>query len=155
MSHDPRMFPASLSQSRHPDFCGRAAYITPAYAVWWLVHPGERPPVVLDPLLRRSTWSIGPLARLLGIGTRTLARIIERSTGLSAKTWLRQTRAVTACNLLREGWKIEALSIELGFRHTASFTREFKSVVGVSPSIYFRSEKSRFFSPPGNRSVDY
>jgi AraC-like DNA-binding protein len=44
--------------------------------------------------------------------------------------------------------KIEALALELGFRHAASFAREFKSIVGVSPSAYLEKEKSRFFIPP-------
>lgn len=143
------MSPVFRLQSRNPD--SRAGegntYVTTANGLWWLVSPRGSPPVPLDPLLHRSKWKIGALARLLGIGTRTLARLIERSTGLPAKTWLRQTRAVTACHLLREGWKIEALASELGFHHTASFTREFKAVVGVNPSTYFRMEQSRFFIP--------
>ncbi len=42
---------------------------------------------------------------------------------MTAKSWLRRQRAVTARHLLREGWKIEALSAELGFRNPSAVTR--------------------------------
>ncbi len=127
---------------------GVGTRIACAHRLWWLARPGCDTAICLDPLLRRSGWNVSELARILGTGTRTLTRAIESSTGMTAKSWLRRQRAVTARHLLREGWKIEALSAELGFRNPSAFTREFKSVMGVTPSIYLRQEQSRFFLPP-------
>lgn len=117
---------------------------------WGLVRPDSEVCVCLDPILRTAAWNVGELAGLVGMSTRTLCRVIESSTSLSAKTWLRRHRIVTASYLLREDWKIECLSAVLGFQHPSAFTREFKTLVGVTPSVYIRMERSRFFAPPSN-----
>lgn len=123
-------------------------YIICDNQLWWFVRPEPNLPVCLDPLLRRSRWEVKGLAHSLGIGTRTLTRVIDASIGLPAKEWLRRHRAVTACHLIREGWKFEALALELGFRYPSAFSREFKAMVGVAPARYLSMERSRFFIPP-------
>lgn len=115
---------------------------------WWFVSCSPPRAIRLDPLLRRHSWNVGELCRVLGIAQRTLGRVVERSVGLSTKTWLRRHRIVAACHLLREGWKIEALSKDFGFSHSSAFTREFKTLVGVTPSLFIRMETERFFLPP-------
>lgn len=143
------MSPASRPQSRNPDFRGGGGtYITCEGRLLWLVREERGQAVSLSPLLRTSKWNVGRLARQLGMCPRTLNRVIERSTGLPSKAWLRQLRAVTACHLLREGWKIEALAAELGFRHYNSFSREFKTTVGISPSAFLDIIRPHLFIPP-------
>jgi hypothetical protein len=72
--------------------------------------------------LKDANWKVRGLGRLLGMSSRTLNRVVERSLGLPTKCWLRQQRILTACHLLREGWKIEALSADLGFHNASAFT---------------------------------
>ena len=98
--------------------------------------------------MRRHAWNVGALSSALGLSPRSFCRLVERCVGLPAKTWLREQRIVAACHLLREGWKIEALSADFGFHHSSAFTREFKAQIGVTPSLYVRMERERFFRPP-------
>lgn len=115
---------------------------------WWFVPCLPHSSIPLDPLLRRHSWNVAALSRELGFSPRGFSRMVERSVGLQAKAWLRRHRVVVACHLLREGWKIEALSKNLGFKHCSAFSREFKVLVGVSPLLYARMERARFFRPP-------
>ena len=57
------------------------------------------------------------MSALLGIGTRTLTRLIERSTGLSAKIWLRQTRAVIHLHNTRQRRSLDGLTPAQAYFH--------------------------------------
>ena len=114
---------------------------------WWFDAPARNRLICLDPLFNGCAWNLGRLARQLGVGDRTLARIIEESIGLNGKTWLRNIRIVRACHLLRESPKIEALARTLGFSQHSDLTREFKKLVGVTPSKFQQQERSRSASP--------
>jgi AraC-like DNA-binding protein len=106
------------------------------------------PHIRLDPMLRLHSWNVGALSQALGYSPRTFSRLVECSVGMPAKPWLRRHRIVTACHLLREGWKIEAVSLEFGFRNPSAFSREFKSLMDVAPSTFLSMERARFFMPP-------
>lgn len=110
---------------------------------WWFFDPEQNRNVRLDRLFERCEWNVGSLCDTLGIEKRTFARITERSLGINGKFWLRQIRIVAACHLLREEGKIEVVARALGFRDPSDFTREFKKLVGVSPSRYMKAEYSR------------
>lgn len=99
--------------------------------------------VRLDPMFRESKWNVSSLCGTLEIGYRTFARLVEDSLGITVKVWLRQIRIVSACHRLREGCKINSLAQQMGFRYESDFAREFKKLVGVSPSFYMKSEYSR------------
>lgn len=64
--------------------------------------------------------------------------MVEEGLGITCKRWLREIRIVVACHLLREGNKIESVAQALGFRHVPDFTREFKKLLGVTPSHYMK-----------------
>lgn len=109
---------------------------------WWLSRPcGERS-TWLDPLFREAGWNVGKLCELLALGKRTFARAVQRSLGRTAKVWLRENRIVVACHLLREEEKIGFTAKQLGFRHEADFTREFRKLIGVTPSAFRERERS-------------
>jgi AraC-like DNA-binding protein len=110
---------------------------------WWFLDPDRNKSVCLDLLFERCEWNVESLCDAIGIEKRTFARITERSLGISGKFWLRQIRIVAACHLLREEGKIEVVARSLGFRHASDFTREFKKLMGVSPSRYKKAEYSR------------
>jgi AraC family transcriptional regulator len=88
-------------------------------------------------------WNVGKLAKSLGVGRRTFARVVEQSLGITGKVWLRQIRMVAACHMLREDCKITSLAHSLRFRDVRDFAREFKKMVGVSPSFYRKAENAR------------
>jgi AraC-like DNA-binding protein len=98
-------------------------------------------------LFNGCAWNLGRLAKHLGVGDRTLARIIEESIGISGKTWLRNIRILRACQLLRASTKIEAIAHHLHFSQASDFARDFKALIGVTPSKYQKDEINRSFRP--------
>jgi AraC-like DNA-binding protein len=110
---------------------------------WWYFEPAADRAVMLDPLFAECSWNVGALSDRLEIGTRMFTRMVEDSLGVNAKIWLRNIRIVKACHLLREGGKIQRVARCVGFSHASELTREFKQLVGVSPSFYKRSERTR------------
>ena len=58
------------------------------------------------------------------------------SLGITAKQWLRQLRVVRAMHLLREGCQAKEVAMELEFRYRSDFTREFHTLVGMTPSAF-------------------
>ncbi len=117
---------------------------------WWLSDPEQNRNLRLDPEIAQCGWNVGRLCEILGIGKRTFSRMVEEGLGISSKRWLREIRITTACHLLREDCKIEAVAQALGFHYISDFTREFKKMVGVSPSRYMKAEYAR---STGYRSV--
>lgn len=127
----------------------RRPRITIHHGYWWFEDPGRNEPFRLDPLFVPCGWNLRNLAAALGIGERTLARVIKDSIGQTGKTWLRNIRIVRATHLLRESPKIEILARHLGFSQHSDLTREFKKLVGVLPSEFLKQERRRF-NPPDN-----
>jgi AraC-like DNA-binding protein len=147
-----RTMPICLCNNDTPGVGWNEDRIICGHGFWWFVSYSQRRTVCLDPLLRQSFWNVSELSRSLSLGRRTLSRIVARSVGRTAKVWLREHRINTACHLLREGGKIEAISTELGFHHHSAFTHEFKTVVGVTPSVYLRTEQARSEAQLGSPS---
>lgn len=116
---------------------------------WWLQDPERQVVVCLDPMFEECEWNVGVLCKSLGIGKRTFARLVEDSLGLTPKAWLRKIRVVRACHMIREGGKIAPIAHKLGFLDYSDFTRDFKKLLGVSPSYVMRSE---FSFSDGNRT---
>ncbi|OYU43887.1 MAG: hypothetical protein CFE44_15925 [Burkholderiales bacterium PBB4] len=110
---------------------------------WWYLDPERKSAVRLDPHFWRCGWRVEQLCVLLGVGKRTFGRVVVESLGITTKNWLRQIRIVAACHMIREGWKIKCLANALGIGDEADFTREFKKLIGVSPSYFRKSELSR------------
>ncbi len=114
---------------------------------WWLVYPDQDSSFRLDQTFDKCNWKIGHLCDFLGIGQRTFSRMVEEDLGINAKLWLRQIRIVAATHLLREECKICSIASDLGFNYPSDFDREFKKLVGVSPTHYRQCEHSRAFIP--------
>lgn len=112
---------------------------------WWYVEgPGQRA-ALLDALFADCDWNVSRICGVLGLNERTFARMVEQSLGINPKDWLRRQRALAACALLREVGAVAPVASMLGFRFAADFAAEFRRMVGVSPSEYLKSERSRMF----------
>lgn len=110
---------------------------------WWFHDRDQAQSIRLDPLFVKCDWRMGLLSDSLGVGKRTFARVVERSLGITGKKWLCNARAVTACQMLARSCKINTVARRLGFKDDSDFTREFKKQLGVSPSVYQKTEKIR------------
>ena len=111
--------------------------------ICWFRDPAQGLEIKLEPLMWRSEWRVSALCALLKIAPRTFNRLVEEGLGTSGSQWLREYRIVAASYLLREGVKMEALAVRLGFSNNANFTREFRKLIGVSPSEFLRQERLR------------
>ena len=90
--------------------------------------------VLADPTLIRADQ----LAPMLHTSPRTLQRLAERYFGLSLHSMIRRRRLQEGAARLREqrGLSIAALANELGYADHAHFTKDFKALLGVTPSAY-------------------
>ncbi len=126
------------------NFAGRRRIVVWRGA-WWYVEGAKRRAVRLDALLADCGWNVSRICGALGLKERTFARMVEQSLGINPKDWMRRQRALAACALLREVGAVAPVAAMLGFRHGADFTAEFRRMVGIAPSEYLKSERSRMF----------
>lgn len=77
------------------------------------------------------TW-----AKRLGIGERTLHRLLVRETGLGFVRWRQQLHVTLALRALARGASVQSVAAELGYEGASSFVTMFKKVLGSSPARY-------------------
>ena len=99
--------------------------------------------VELQALLRRmledrSLVRVEHLAELAGTSTRSLQRLFAGSVGVSPKAVLRRYRLQDAAAAIDAGGvsDLAGLAAELGWFDQAHFSRDFRAVVGTTPSAY-------------------
>jgi len=79
------------------------------------------------------------LARLCNLSFRQLRRVIRRELGCSPKTWLHQRRLLAARRSLLTGDSVKKVALDLGFKQTSHFCRQFKSFNHMTPSQFVLS----------------
>jgi len=81
--------------------------------------------------------TIGKVARLVGISTQHVCRVLKRERGLTFAELLRDVRLCEARRLLRESTcSMKEIAFRVGFRHPSQFTRTFALQHGLAPSEY-------------------
>jgi AraC-like DNA-binding protein len=88
-----------------------------------------------DPELRR----VGQLCERFHLTERSLQRLTARRLGLSPKWLIQRRRLHEAAGLLRErasAYDLAAAAADLGDADQAHFTRDFRTVVGVTPGQF-------------------
>ena len=106
----------------------------------------HRLPMPSDPRLRRlvdamiadpangattKTW-----ARRVGVGERTLNRLLVEETGLSFGRWRQQLYIILAIQKLSRGATVQSVALELGYESASSFVTMFRKALGTSPARY-------------------
>ncbi|MDE1149434.1 MAG: helix-turn-helix domain-containing protein [Azospirillaceae bacterium] len=86
----------------------------------------------------RDILRVEDLAARSGLGTRALQRLFAELVGVSPKWVIRRARLHEAAHQLGQGRPVDltTLAQDLGYFDHAHFTRDFKAVVGQSPSDY-------------------
>ena len=98
-------------------------------------HPttvAERVALLLRCDLRRP-WSIASLARRAGATDTQVKRAFKREYGMSTGDYLRRVRLVAAIERLRQGEKIEAVALDVGYR-SKKFYVAFRRFTGMRPA---------------------
>lgn len=94
--------------------------------------------VVADMLEVEPGTSVEAIARRHAVSTRTLQRLFRRHVGVGPKWVLRRYRLQEAAEQLAAGERRDwtRLALDLGYFDHAHFIRDFREVVGRSPSEY-------------------
>jgi AraC-like DNA-binding protein len=76
------------------------------------------------------------LAVATGRSKRHLGTLFEQQVGMPVHRYLTRVRLRRALGLIRQGEKIEAVSLLVGYRSKANFYRHFKAQTGITPLAY-------------------
>ncbi|MBC5991944.1 AraC family transcriptional regulator [Pontibacter cellulosilyticus] len=95
--------------------------------------------------------AIKGLEQKLGISTRQLERLFRAKIGLSPKEMGKIIRLNSAFSSLESdpGISLTSLSYEAGYYDQSHFSRDFKSIAGVSPSKLFSESSKELFVTHG------
>lgn len=78
-------------------------------------------------------------ADLLAMSERSLARLVENTTGLTFGRWRQQLHLMIALSQLAEGHSVQNVAGNLGYDSVNAFITMFKKALGKSPTQYFSS----------------
>lgn len=86
----------------------------------------------------REVRRVGQVCEKFGITERTLQRLTARRVGLSPKWLIQRRRLHDAAERLRTGDTVDLARVaaELGYSDQAHFTRDFRSVTGLTPGAF-------------------
>lgn len=84
-------------------------------------------------------WTIEELAKQVGLSRSLLAERFTDLVGIPPMQYLAKWRMQVASELLTGGsTNVATVAIEIGYASEAAFSRAFKKIVGVSPSVWRR-----------------
>ena len=80
--------------------------------------------------------TLDDMAAAVGRSKRHLGTLFEQQVGVPVHQYLTRVRLRRALELIRQGEKIEAVSLLVGYRSKANFYRHFKAQTGITPLAY-------------------
>ena len=130
---------AKLSELMFIEVVRRHVEALPAAQAGWLA--GLRDPFVgkavsLMHARPAHAWTIEELAKDVGLSRSVLAERFADLIGVPPIQYLAKWRMQIACGLLRGGTNQARIAAEIGYDSEAAFSRAFKRLVGVSPSVW-------------------
>ncbi len=85
----------------------------------------------------RST--IAQWATRVALSENSLARLVQRETGLTFGRWRQQLQLIVALRSLAAGATVQQVSGDLGYESVSAFITMFKKALGTSPAKYLRN----------------
>jgi AraC-like DNA-binding protein len=89
-----------------------------------------------EELAGTAHYDANELAKLCGISTRQLQRHFRQNFHRSPQDWLNERRLIIARELLLTGESVKKVALDLGFKQTSHFCRQFKSQNKMTPSQF-------------------
>ena len=86
--------------------------------------------------LQNSNFTVEVLAENTHLHRRTLLRKFNALTGKSPTDLIRHTRMTQAAELIKENYRVNEVSLMVGYEDSSRFSKAFKQFHGVSPSAY-------------------
>ncbi|WP_039055867.1 helix-turn-helix transcriptional regulator [Enterobacter sp. Bisph1] len=80
-------------------------------------------------------------AKRLALSERSLARLMQRETGLSFGRWRQQLHLVIALQELASGVSVQNVAAKLGYESVNAFITMFRKTMGSTPAHYFAERK--------------
>ncbi len=94
--------------------------------------------MIADPSERATMDDWG---RRASISPRTLARILQRETGMSFGRWRQQLHILFALQRLAQGASVQTVALELGYQRASAFITMFRKTLGKPPARYFAERR--------------
>lgn len=86
--------------------------------------------------------SLKTLADIISVSESQLCRLFKDDVGLSPFTYIIRYRILRSCTLLvNSNSKISNIANQIGFSNISYYNREFKSIVGCTPSEYRKNQE--------------
>lgn len=82
------------------------------------------------------TW-----AHRAGLSERTMARLLNRETGMSFGRWRQQIQLMLAVKWLGTGASVQQVADDLGYESAGSFVTMFRKALGTSPGRYMAQRR--------------
>jgi AraC-like DNA-binding protein len=94
--------------------------------------------IIADKYCLRADVNIDEMAQYLKIGRTTLSNYINKNEGMNFHTWISNQRIEEAKKhmLANPGISITQISEMVGISEPSNFSRQFKHITGLSPSIW-------------------
>jgi AraC family transcriptional regulator len=89
-----------------------------------------------DELAVAAHYDASQLAKLCRISARQLQRHFRNSFHRSPQSWLNERRLLAAKDLLLSGESVKKVALDLGFKQTSHFCRQFKCQNKITPSQF-------------------
>ena len=81
--------------------------------------------------------SLAAWGRHVGASSRTLARVIDRETGMGFERWRTHLRIAEALARLADGAPVTRVAHDVGYASTSVFVAAFRRTTGTTPGAYF------------------
>jgi AraC-like DNA-binding protein len=88
-----------------------------------------------------ETVSLDELAKAAGAERFALLRAFSKELGLTPHAYQVQLRTARACRLIKQGWSLARVALEVGYSEQSALARQFRQVVGVTPGAYARATR--------------
>jgi AraC-like DNA-binding protein len=127
---------------------GRHERAVTAFTAWLLEHvpPADDEARLADALVDLvgsdpALLRVDDAAAALGVSVRTVQRLARRYVGLTPLAMIRRRRLQEAAERVREdpGLVLADLAADLGYADHAHLTRDFRAVLGITPTTYRRT----------------
>jgi len=85
-----------------------------------------------------ATWALA-----LKVSEKTLARLFQRETGLTFRSWRQRVRLLASLGALEAGNSVTQAALACGYESTSAFIAAFKALFGATPGEVFRGNSLR------------
>lgn len=82
-------------------------------------------------------------ARYAGMSRRALMRAFSDQVGMTFGRWRQQARLFAALELLAQNKSVTDAAIAVGYDSVSAFIEMFRTMLGSTPQVYFRSKRAR------------